>query len=74
MPSHCPAETRLREFPTVVAKLGAGSQHPTLLQEEATERDWQRRHFYRRGLTALPAHDRAWEIVRERYLLLPSEE
>ena len=32
-----------------------------------------RRHFTRPGLTPQPAHNRAWEVVRERYLRLPRE-
>ena len=74
MPSRYPAERRSPEFPTLTAKLGAGNQqqHPLLL-EEATERDGQRRHFCPRGLMALQTHDQAWEIVWERYLLVPSE-
>lgn len=31
------------------------------------------RHFQRQGLTAQQAHDQAWELVREKYLLLPAE-
>ena len=32
-----------------------------------------REHFLQQGLTPKQAHARAWEIVRERYLLLPPE-
>jgi hypothetical protein len=29
--------------------------------------------FQRQGLTAQQAHDRAWEMIREKYILLPPE-
>lgn len=29
--------------------------------------------FQKQGLTAQQANDRAWEMVRERYILLPEE-
>ena len=32
-----------------------------------------REHFLQQGLTAKQAHERAWEIVRERYIFLPPE-
>jgi hypothetical protein len=31
------------------------------------------RHFRQQGLTPQQAHDQAWELVREKYLLLPPE-
>lgn len=31
------------------------------------------REFRRQGLSPQQAHDQAWELVREKYLLLPSE-
>lgn len=51
--------------------------HSQLLKaEEQTGEDLDslRRHLIQQGLTAQQAHDRAWEIVRERYLLLPPEQ
>jgi hypothetical protein len=61
----------------MVAELEAtGRLHPLLLEaEERTEAelDSLRRHFIQQGLTPPQAHDRAWEIVRERYLFLPPE-
>lgn len=44
--------------------------------EEQTEKelDSLRRHFIQQGLTPQQAHDRAWEIVRDRYLFLPPED
>ena len=43
--------------------------------EERTdaEVDSLRRHLIQQGLTPRQAHDRAWEIVRDRYLFLPPE-
>ena len=61
----------------MVAELEArGQLHAMLLEaEEQTEAelDSLRRHFIQQGLTPQQAHDRAWEIVRERYLFLPPE-
>jgi hypothetical protein len=50
-------------------------QTALLEAEERTdeELDQLRRQFIQEGLTAQQAHDRAWEIVRERYLFLPPE-
>ncbi len=72
------AENHWREFcPRLVADLEAtGHLHEMLLEaEERTERelDSLRRHLIQQGLTPQQAHDRAWEIVRERYLFLPAE-
>ena len=72
------AERHWREFlPRMVFRLEAtGLLHTALLEaEEKTdeELDQLRRHFIQEGLTAQQAHDRAWEIVRERYLLLTPE-
>ena len=72
------AERHWREFlPRMVLRLEArGLLQTALLEaEEKTdeELDKLRRHFIQEGLTAQQAHDRAWEIVRERYLFLPPE-
>ena len=72
------AEQHWREFlPKMAAELEAkGQLHTMLLEaEERTEAelDSLRRHFIQQGLTAQQAHDRAWEIVRERYIFLPPE-
>ena len=72
------AEKHWRQFsPRMVAELQAkGHLHAMLLEaEEKTEAelDTLRRHFIREGLTAQQAHDRAWEIVRERYIFLQPE-
>ena len=37
------------------------------------EMDELRTKFIRQGLTPQQAHDRAWEMVRENYILLPTE-
>ena len=72
------AEKHWRQFcPKMVADLEAtGRLHQTLLEaEERTEAelDALRRHLIQQGLTEQQAHDLAWEIVRERYILLPPE-
>jgi hypothetical protein len=51
--------------------------HSQLLKaEEQTDEDLDslRRHLIQQGLTTQQAHDRAWEMVRERYLFLPPEQ
>lgn len=73
------AEKHWRRFcPRLVAELEAkGQLHAMLLEaEEKTEAelDSLRRHFIQQGLTPRQAHDRAWEIVRERYIYLPPEQ
>ena len=72
------AERHWREFlPKLVAELEAkGLLETALLEAEENtdaELDTLRRQFIRLGLTAQQAHDRAWEMVRERYLFLPPE-
>ena len=72
------AEKHWRQFcPTLVAELEAkGNLYLMLLDAEnktEAELDSLRRHFLQQGLTPQQAHDRAWEIVRERYILLPPE-
>lgn len=72
------AERHWRQFcPRMVAELEAqGRLHQMLLDAEErteTELDSLRRHLIQQGLTAQQAHDRAWEIVRERYIFLPPE-
>jgi len=67
------AEKHWREFcPNMVAEMEAtGRLQEMLLEaEEKTEAemDGLRRHLIQQGLTPQQAHDRAWEIVRERYL------
>jgi hypothetical protein len=72
------AERHWRQFrPRMVKELQRrGLLHELLLEAEertAREVDDLRRHFLQQGLTAQQAHDRAWEIVRERYIFLPPE-
>ena len=75
----CLAEKHWREFcPKMVAELEAkGRLQEMLLEAEeqtAKEVNSLRRHFLEQGLTPRQAQDRAWEIVRERYLFLAPEE
>ena len=74
----CMAEKHWREFlPRIVTELEAkGRLHEMLLEaEEKTdeELDRIRRQLIQQGLTTQQAHDRAWEIVRTRYIFLPPE-
>ena len=73
------AEKHWREFlPTMVRELEAkGLLHQMLLEaEEKTkdEMDTLMRELRQQGLTAQQAHDQAWEMVREKYILLSPEE
>ena len=72
------AEKHWREFrPNMVREMEAKG----ILQEmllEAEEKTSGEMHdltlkFQRQGMTAQQAHDRAWEMVREEYILLPPE-
>jgi hypothetical protein len=50
---------------------------PALLEaQERTldEMEALMRQFKRQGLSPQQAHDQAWELVREKYLLLPPEQ
>ncbi len=72
------AEKHWREFrPKLVAELEATNRLYEMLldAEEQTDRelDQIRRTLIQQGLTAQQAHDRAWEMVRERYIFLPCE-
>lgn len=72
------AERHWREFrPKLVAELEAtGRLHEMLLEaEEMTygELDRARRQLIQQGLTPQQAHDRAWEMVRTRYIFLLPE-
>ena len=72
------AEKHWRQFcPKKVSELEAkGDLYPMLLEAEnktEEELDSLRRHFLQEGLTPQQARDRAWEIARERYILLPPE-
>ena len=53
-----------------------GGLHEALLEaQERTTEEMERlmKDFRAQGLTAQQAHDQAWEILREKYLLLPPE-
>ena len=73
------AEKHWREHcPNLVRELEARGQLQTMLAEaERKTKDEMaelRTRFIRQGLTPQQAHDRAWEMVREEYILLPAEE
>jgi len=72
------AEKHWREHcPRMVAEMErAGTLHQMLLEaEEKTkdEMDEIRRKLIQQGLTPQQAHDQAWEMVREKYILPPPE-
>jgi hypothetical protein len=72
------AEQHWREHrPRMVAEMErTGTLQQMLLEaEEQTkdEMDTIRRRLIQQGLTPQQAHDRAWEMVREKYVLLPPE-
>ena len=72
------AEKHWREHrPQMVAEMERTSTLQQMLQEaeEQTkdEMDTMRRQLVQQGLTPQQAHDRAWEMVREKYVLLPPE-
>ena len=73
---HCPRMVRqLQASGRLVAARGqlqaarAEAQERTVDEMMALLRD-----FRRQGLTPQQAHDQAWELVREKYLLLPPEQ
>jgi cation transport regulator ChaB len=73
------AEKHWREFlPNRVRELEAKSQLQEALYEaeEKTkdEMDQTMRDFRKQEYTPQQAHDTAWEIIRERYILLPPEQ
>lgn len=72
------AEAHWREHcPRLVRELEAeGKLREALVEaQEQTAGEMIRllRELQRQGLTAQQAHDQAWEIVREKYLLIPPE-
>lgn len=42
-------------------------------EQTAAEMDRLIREFRRQGLAPQQAHDQAWELVRQKYILLPPE-
>lgn len=72
------AEQHWREHrPRMVAEMErTGTLQQMLLDAEKQtkdEMDTTRRQLIHLGLTPQRAHDRAWEMVREKYVLLPPE-
>jgi cation transport regulator ChaB len=72
------AEKHWREFlPKMVREMEAkGLLHQMLLDAEERTKDEMvdlLTQFRNQGLTPQQAHDRAWEMVRESYILLPPE-
>jgi len=72
------AEKHWREHcPKMVRDLEAkGQLHQALLEAEEKTKDEMielTQKFRKQGLTPQQAHDRAWEMVRENYILLPAE-
>jgi len=72
------AEKHWREHrPRMVRELEQQGRLPEMLLEaqERTldEMESLMRDFRRQGLTPQQAHDQAWELVREKYILLPPE-
>ena len=72
------AEAHWREHcPRLVRELERTGQMATSLLEAQTrtldEMESMMRDFRRQGLNPQQAHDQAWELVRERYVLIPPE-
>lgn len=66
---HCP---KLAQQLQAIGRLEAAlleAQEQTLDEMESLMRQ-----FRQQGLTPAQAYDQAWELVREKYLLLPPEE
>ena len=66
---HCPGMVRELER--------KGLLHQMLLEAEERTKDEManlRIELMKQGKTAQQAHDQAWEMVREKYILLPPEE
>jgi len=65
---HCPKMMRELEL--------TGRLHQMLLEAEEKTKDEMatlRAQLMKQGSTAQQAHDQAWEMVREKYILLPPE-
>jgi hypothetical protein len=65
---HCPRMVRELERTGQMATSLLEAQTRTLDEMESMIRD-----FRRQGLNPQQAHDQAWELVRERYILIPPE-
>jgi glucose-6-phosphate-specific signal transduction histidine kinase len=73
------AEKHWREFrPKMVRELERKGQLQAMLldAEEKTKDEMAtlRTELMQKGLTAQQSHTQAWEMVREKYILLPPEE
>ena len=74
------AERHWREFrPKMVRDLEAkGTLMEALFEAQETTLDemeaFTRKLETEQGLTPQQAHDQAWEMIREKYILLPAEE
>lgn len=73
------AEKHWREHrPKMVRELErTGRLHQMLLEADEKTKDEMatlRTQLMQQGSTAQQAHDQAWEMVREKYILLPAEE
>jgi len=67
--AHCPQMVRDLEKSSRLTEALLEAQERT-----ASEMDVLMRELLRQGLTAQQAHDRAWELVREKYIFLPPEQ
>jgi hypothetical protein len=65
---HCPRLVRELERTGQMTTSLLEAQNRTLDEMEQLMRD-----FRKQGLTPQQAHDQAWEIVLEKYILLPEE-
>lgn len=66
--AHCPRMVRELEAAGRLEEALLEAQERTLDEMESLMRD-----FRQQGQTPQQAHDQAWELVREKYLLLPPE-
>ena len=65
---HCPRMVRQLEAQGRLTEALLEAQERTLDEMEQTMKQLRRR-----GLNPQQAHDHAWELIREKYLLLPPE-
>ena len=65
---HCPRMVRELEAQGRLPKALLEAQERTLDEMESLMRE-----FRQQGLNPQQSHDQAWELVREKYLLLPPE-
>ena len=65
---HCPRMVQQLEIEGRLREMLLEAQERTLDEMESLIRQ-----FRRQGLSPQQAHDQAWELVREKYILLPPE-